>query len=232
MMRLFLGLFMFIVAFTNCSDAYATHYTSRSLKRYAMSVPRKDENNVSSLVNYLVKRLDDDYDKAKVIAFWIAAHINYDEYLYHNGQTTKLIKNYREQNPRELLRSRVGICGDFAELFEEMCQKAGIRAGQIHGYAYPGRREKASYKLKNSTNGHAWNYFMYKGKKVYVDTTFMAKGTTGVSGRIGNLNHNRALKEVKQDNKYKSQANDFDEYYFDFNYKDEMRNKHYVHQEK
>lgn len=213
-------------------DAYATRYTARSIKKYVENTPRKAEENITSLVKHLTKPFDDDYDKARAIAFWIAGHINYDEYLYNNGSTTKLIKTYKKQDPRDLLRSRVGICGDFAALFEEMCQKAGIRAAEVHGYAYPGNREISVNRLKNSSSGHAWNYFVYKNKKIYVDTTFMSKGSTGVSGRASSWNHNRALKEIKHDNKYKSQVNNFDDYYFDFNYKDEMRNRHYVHQEK
>lgn len=231
MRKLFI-LICFIFSIFYSGDTWATRYTSRSLKRYAASVSRQDENNLSSLVNYLVKRLDDDYDKAKVIAFWIAEHINYDEYLYNNGQTTKLIKTYHGQEPRELLKSRVGICGDFSALFVAMCQRAGIRAYEVHGYAYPGRRPLSVNKLKHLNSGHAWNYFMYKNEKIYVDTTFMAKGSTGVAKRVTDWSHNRALKNVKNDNRYKSQINDFDDYYFDFDYKDEIRDKHYIHQEK
>ena len=231
MRKLFI-LFCFIFAFFYTNDSFATRYTSRSLKRYAASVPRKDENNLSTLVNYLTKRLDDDYDKAKVIAFWIAEHINYDEYLYNNGQTTKLIKNYHGQEPRELLKSRVGICGDFSALFVAMCQKAGIRAYEVHGYAYPGRRTLSASKIKRLEAGHAWNYFSYKEKKIYVDTTFMARGSTGVKRRVSDWSHNRVLKEIKKDNRYKSQINDFDDYYFDFDYKEETRDRNYVHQEK
>lgn len=231
-MRILLVIFFLISSVFYSDPVLATHYTSRSLKRYAASVPRADENNLSTLVTYLTKRLDDDYDKAKTIAFWIAEHINYDEYLYHNGRTTKLIKNYHGQEPRELLKSRVGICSDFSALFIAMCQKAGIRAYEVHGYAYPGRRPLSNSRLKHGNFGHAWNYFSYKGQKIYVDTTFMAKGSTGVKRRISDWSHNRAIKEIKNDNRYKSQVNDFDEYYFDFDYKDEIRDKNYIHQEK
>jgi len=231
-MRVFLAIFSLFLALFWQTDAYATRYTARSIKRYVEKTPRQDENSISSLVQYLVRPLDEDYDKARAIAFWIASRINYDEYLYNNGETTKLIRGYKGQEPRELLKSRVGICGDFAALFEEMCKKAGIRVHQVHGYAYPGSRTKSTYKLKQGSYGHAWNYFLYKGRKVYVDTTFMAKGTAGVSGRISNRMHNRALKDIKQDNKYKSQINRFDDYYFDFDYDDERHERHYIHQEK
>lgn len=231
-MRIFL--FILSILFSMCwqDNAYATRYTARSIKKYVEKTPRKAEENVASLVKYLVKPLDQDYDKARAIAFWIAGHINYDEYLYSNGQTSKLINTYQGQEPRELLKSRVGICGDFAKLFEEMCQKAGIRAEVVHGYAYAGRKKMSVNKLRKLNAGHAWNYFTYKGKKIYVDTTFMARGRTGVSGRVTDWSHNRALKEVKRDNRYKSKMTDFDDYYFDFDYKDEMRDKNYVHQER
>lgn len=232
----FMRIFLFILSilFSICwqDNAYATRYTARSIKSYVERTPRKAEDNIASLVKYLVKPLDQDYDKARAIAFWIAGHIKYDEYLYSNGKTSKLINTYQGQEPRELLKSRVGICGDFAKLFEEMCQKAGVRAKVVHGYAYPGKRERSLNKVRKMGVGHAWNYFIYKNKKIYVDTTFMAKGRTGVSGRVTNWSHNRALKEVKRDNRYKSTMTGFDDYYFDFDYKKEMYDKHYVHQER
>jgi len=228
-MRLFLFILSLCFSLVWLDNAYATRYTGRSIKKYVEKTPREDENSLSSLVHYLIEPLDDDYDKARAIAFWIASRINYDEYLYSNGKTTKLIKSYQGQTAKELLKSRVGICSDFANLFTEMCQKAGVRAYTVHGYAYP---SSSIYSRKhNSNTGHAWNYFMYKGKKIYVDTTFMAKGSIASSGRVGNLAHRRALKEVQHDNKYKSQVHEFDDYYFNFIYKDEVRDKGYIHQE-
>jgi transglutaminase/protease-like cytokinesis protein 3 len=211
-------------------DANATNYSSKRIERYVNKTPRKYENNLSSLVSFLVKPLDDDYDKAKAIAFWIASRINYDEYLYNNGGSTKLRYKYKGQTPKELILSRVGICGDFAELFKTMCKRAGVKAYTVSGYAYPSKI-RLSTKVKNNS-GHAWNYFVYKGKKIYVDTTFMAKGRTGVNRRANNLNHNRALKQIKRENKYKSEINEFDEFYFDFDYKDEEYKRRYKRKER
>ena len=223
--------YVFLLLFMMFSySANAINYSSERIERYVNRTPRKVENNISSLVSFLVKPLDDDYDKAKAIAFWIATRINYDEYLYNNGSSTKLRNKYKGQSPKELIQSRVGICGDFAELFETMCKKAGIKAYSVTGYAYPANQRLTS-KLK-ANSGHAWNYFIYKGKKIYVDTTFMAKGTTGFSGRANNLNHNRALKQIKRDNKRKSEINEFDKFYFDFDYKKETSKRKYKRIEK
>lgn len=228
-MRLFLFILSLCFSLVWQDNAYATRYTGRSIKKYVEKTPRENENSISSLVNYLVDPLDDDYDKARAIAFWIASRISYDEFFYIKGKTTKLIKSYQGQTPQELLKSRAGICGDFARLFQEMCERAGIRAYIIHGYAYP---SSSTYSRKhNSNTGHAWNYFKYHGKKIYVDTTFMAKGSISSPNRVGNLAHKRALRELKQNNKYKSQIHDFDDYYFNFIYKNEIRDKGYTHQE-
>lgn len=217
-------LFVFIVG-----DAYAIHYPSSRIKRFATNTPREVENNLYTLTKYLVKPLNDDYDKAKMIAFWIASHINYDEYLYNDGATTKLIKTHKAQSSDELLESRVGICGEFATLFNDMCRIAGIRSRIITGYAYPSRLRLRNKERKNAA--HAWNYFLYKGKRIYVDTTFMAKGKTSPRRRATEVSHKRALQKVQHDNEDKSQINDFNDFYFDFSYKDEMKKSHYIHEE-
>ena len=142
-------LFFAVLLLLNLSVANATNYPSERIKRFATHTPREVENNIHVLTRHLIKPLDDDYDKAKMIAFWIASHINYDEYLYNDGQTSKLIKRYDGQDPNQLLSSRVGICGDFAKLFTAMCKQAGIFSGVVHGYAYP-TDMRMNNSLKNS----------------------------------------------------------------------------------
>lgn len=229
MKRYFIAVLLFVM-FAFVGIAEARHFSSNQIKTYVNRTPRKVENYLPSLANYLSEPFDNDYDKAKAIAFWIASRINYDEYLYSNGKTSRLINSYRGQKPSELLKSRVGICGDFADLFVALCKHAGIRAKEVTGYAYPNNKFISTQQKRNS--GHAWNYFMYKGKKIYVDTTFMAKGSTGVRGVQNNQNRRRALNKVKRDNKRKSKINNFDEFYFDFNYKDEEKSRKYKRKER
>lgn len=223
--------FLCAFLFLGITIAYATNYPSSRIRRYATNTPRQVEDDVATLTRHLIRPLDDDYDKAKMIAFWIASHINYDEYLYSNGKTSKLIKGYRGQSPQEVLNSRVGICGDFTELFTAMCKQAGIFVHEVHGYAYPARMSPSNAQ-KRDHFGHVWNYFNYRGQKIYVDTTFMADGRTGTSGGSRNLAHKSALRKIKDNNQFSSKVNSFDEYYFDFDYKKEKREKGYIHQER
>lgn len=229
-MRRFLFYFFMFFCVLCCFSADAKQYSSAEIQRYVNQTPREAENKLSSLTAYLTAPFDNDYDKAKAIAFWIASRINYDEYLYSNGKTSRLIKRYDGQTPQELLNSRVGICSDFANLFYNLCRRAKIRAGVVHGYAYPSGHSLTTSLRRNSA--HAWNYFTYKNNKIYVDTTFMAQGTTGIRGSQNNLNRQRALKDIQRQNKKISKINNFDDYYFDFNYKDEKSRKKYIHKEK
>lgn len=228
-MRISVLIIALICSFIFTNNCYCSDYKDTKLINYIDDIPRQKEDRISSLVDYLVKPFDNDYDKAKAIAFWIASHINYDTYLYNNGKTTKLFSAYQGQTAKDLLKSRVGICGDFAELFIAMCKEAGIRARKVYGYAYPSENKPSARELPNY--GHAWNQFAYKGEIINVDTTFMSRGVTKLSGRATNLRHRRALREIRRENKYDSQMNDFDSFYFDFNYRTEPRERGYKHSE-
>ena len=200
--------------------AAATHYPSSRIMRYARNTPRAVESNLDKLVTHLVRPLDDDYDKAKMIAFWIASHIRYDDFYYNGGKTTRLINRYSKQTPRELLESRAGICGDFTMMFEKMCQIAGISARSVNGFVYQKGFTYGTKRQKDDAR-HAWNYFNYEGRRVYVDVTFMAGGRVGADRRVNELSHTRALRKVK--NQQRDYLSGVNEYYFDFDYKDEYR---------
>lgn len=187
---------------------------------YVLSTPRYAKTNITSLTYYLIKPYKNDYDKARAIAYYIASTVAYDEYIYNDEGRTKL--RVRPQKAKDLLKSKVGICKDFAVLFEAMCQKAGIEANVIYGYAFNVDTETGR-KIRNqrdlSQSGHAWNSFKYLGKKIIVDVTFMGQGRTGHEKRITEMQHKRVLNKLKrQDNMY-----DLTPFYFDFSYAEEKK---------
>ena len=111
-----------------------------------------------------------------------------------------------------------------------MCRKAGITARVIYGYAYPAQTAFSPAVRKN--NAHAWNYFYYKGSKIYVDPTFMAGGTLGADAYPNSAKRNRALRQLRKDNKTQSMKSSVNDYYFDFSYQDEKRTHGQVHRER
>lgn len=232
-MRFFISLFLgtlFIIY--SSSICCAQQYSSKQIAAYVRQVPADVEKNIAPLVKYLTKPFDNDYDKAKSIAFWIASHIYYDSFLYNGAENkdTYLRKSYQEQTPAKLLRSRVGICVDYAALFQAMCRKAGITARTVDGYAYPSHLAFSAAVRRNYA--HTWNYFYYNGKKIYVDTTFMAGGSLSSDDYPNSAKRRRALYRFKKQNKEKEQTASIYGYYFDFSYKDELSQKKRIHKER
>ena len=231
-MRYFILLFLgslFWLSATSC--CCAQQYSSKQIAAYVRKAPSDVEKNIAPLVKYLTEPFDNDYDKAKSIAFWIASHIYYDSYLYNgtDNKDTYLRKSYQEQTPAKLLRSRVGICVDYAALFQAMCRKAGITVRTVNGYAYPAHLAFSASVRRNYA--HAWNYFYYRGKKIYVDTTFMAGGSLDADEYPNSAKRKRALYQFKKQNKEKEQTASIYGYYFDFSYKDEVSQKNLIHRE-
>ncbi len=220
-MRLRVLVISILMLLTAAKDVLAVKYTSRQIAEYAKSTPQGVENDISSLVKYLTAPFDNDYDKAKSIAYWIASHIYYDTFLYNSAENkdTYLRTTYQEQTPSKLLQSKVGICVDYAELFSAMCRKAGITARKVNGYVYPSNL--AYSKSVRDNYAHAWNYFYYRGKKVYVDTTFMAGGRLDSDKYPNSSKRKQALYKFKQENKRHSQTAPIYPYYFDFSYSKE-----------
>ncbi len=209
----------YILAFCIClffsCQALGQTTLNKNTELYVNSVPLRLETNLSRLVDYLTKPYGNDYEKARAIAYYIASHISYDEYLFHDGKKTRL--NVQSKSLDEILKQKAGVCADFTKLFVAMCQKAGIKAFPVSGYVL----EKKQRKTKDTA--HAWSYFWYRNRKVYVDPTFMAGGRTGYNSYITDLNHQQALRKRERANKYNSVIYPINAYYFDFNYKNEKK---------
>lgn len=205
------------------------------VRSHVNKIPRDYEDSIDTLVPYLIKPYDNDYDKAAAIATWIASRVVYDQFLYNRGRPTEIfekqLKNSNEENTataeeqKDILISRVGTCKDYAALFVRMCQAAGIQAGTVGGYIVRNKnRPKASMTVNNS---HVWNYFMYQGRKVYVDTTWMAGGKLPYSTRISEERREKQIGKFEKLNKKRSKIYPVNDYYFDFDYDKERHDFHY-----
>lgn len=210
----------FLFVFLSVFPVYAENQINQSTLNYVNNIPIKYEKNLSALVRYVVKPYRNDYDKARAIAYYIASHMSYDEYQYNEKGRTRI--KYRTQTPQEFLESKVGICADFADLFVAMCKASGIPAGVLEGYALESGKILTT---ANKQDGHAWNYFMYRGKKVYVDTTFMSKGKTGHERFVTEWNRKMAINKIQRENRFATKTHNIEPFYFDFTYAQEKKSK-------
>ena len=221
-MRKYIITFIFFICLFFNFNANAYDVRHNWYMNFVSNIPQKYEKNIQSLVSYLTHPMQNDYDKAQAFAYWIASHIVYDQYLYNNGQTTKLRKQYSGQTPKELLQSKVGICADFANLFNTMCSYAGIKSGYVDGYTFD-KNENIHNRKNRLNNAHRWNYFIYKNSKIYVDTTWMATGKLNATKMVSKFNRKTAIKKHNRQNKISNKIYPVNPYYFDFSYKSEYK---------
>ncbi len=221
-MRILIIKFLFLFSVLYSFNATASDARHKWYMNFVSKVPQKEERSIQTLVAYLSRPMQNDYDKAQAFAYWIASHIIYDKFLYSAGEVTKLGKKYNKQSISSILQTRVGLCVDYATLFEEMCKQAGIKAGHIDGYAVDlnGNLSRTNI-LKN--NAHRWNYFIYNNRTVYVDPTWMASGQLVAKRMITEYNHKMAIKKNTLKNRNSCEIYNVKPYYFDFTYKAEYR---------
>jgi len=144
------------------------HRPSRNLSRvdaYARSV-RTSTTSTKYLAERLTAPFKDDLLKVRAIYTWISTYINYD-YDVLNG------KRQYARDSKEVLRRKQGVCGNFAKLFEEVCQHAGLEAKYIRGSAKAAGYTQWAFKngLMRASN-HAWNAVKIDGRWHLIEVTW------------------------------------------------------------
>jgi len=129
--------------------------------------------NYEDIARFLTNKLHSDKEKARAVYIWIAHNIHYDlilaDSLFRYESTNSLLT--------EVIEKRRGICQHYAELFNAMCEVAGVKSFVITGYT-----RQASGVVSNI--GHAWN-------AVQVDSSFYLVDATWASGyKRGNRYYN------------------------------------------
>ena len=208
-------------------DVYAikkyAQASETAIEQRAFNAPEKYSQNARQLTQYLIKPFDNKLDRLRVIAYWMASHISYDGYKY-NGKVNKRNIGYHY----DVFKARTGICEDFALLFQEMSQYAGVRGVKIEtGYVVDTkalRKQYPSHLLKKA-DGHAWNSIKIGDKVYFIDTTWMApqKITPKNSSTFNSLSHKLEIKKRSRTTIKKKVTTDINTYYFLFTPQDEVR---------
>lgn len=196
--------------------------TEAGIQRRAFGAPDSISENSAKLTAYLTQGYDSDYDKLKVIAYWMASHIAYDGYKYDN---TAGVNERAFKYKYDILKAKVGICSDFAQLFSEMASLAGIKdVSIVSGYVVKTKRLKRKYTERElPDSSHAWNRVTVDGRTFYVDTTFMSPEIIGATGKKfkSEFRHKNDIKKRERSNtEVNTRINTF---FFDFVPPDELK---------
>ncbi|MDR0473876.1 MAG: hypothetical protein LBH43_09445 [Treponema sp.] len=121
------------------------------------------ETVLPAVVSSLINGISDQFLKAKTLHDWICDNIAYDANMYFSGRVTA-------QDYISVLKKKLAVCSGYANLFNKMCELAGMESIGINGYSkgfgYTG-------KIGNNTD-HAWNAINIGNKWYLVDVTWDA----------------------------------------------------------
>ena len=169
----------------------------------AKNVPVQYDNDLSSLVRYLIAPYkNNDVLKARVIYAWIVYHVEYDMFKYDAITENKKIRNKNKAlQTGDAFKTRVGVCGDIADLFSRMAKLAGLKEETVTGYAGD------NLTMDNFKDfGHAWNALYIDRKWYFVDATWGMGGDYTAFEDVRSVAEHR--KEIRKKKRQKNKMVD------------------------
>ena len=135
------------------------------ISKRSKTAPDNDSYSTYFLANYLVEPAKTELDKIRSIYVWMANNITYDM----KGFLLKELPDYR---PKAVLNSKIAVCEGYAQLFDELCNEAGIRSEIIRGYS-KGYDYNEGDKIEVSN--HSWNAVYLDSQWRFIDVTWAAR---------------------------------------------------------
>ena len=126
----------------------------------ALKLPDSASHDVGSIAAYMNSHFSTPTEKTRAVFIWIANTIDYDvvnmfALNFHEDTTEKITKP---------LRTRKGICENYASLFTAICSRAGVRSLVVTGYTK--QRGFVGY------IPHAWSAALVDGSWYLFDPTW------------------------------------------------------------
>ena len=158
----------FLIVFTTTVIFFtahaSTHYfiDTTKIQKKSRRVKKKFARSPTVLAAHLTKDLSDNPSKIIAITYWIAKNIKYDYKAF-------LSNTLKRHTTKEILKRRIALCGEYAQLFNEMCESVGIQSSTINGYVhefdfFPG---DTLYR-----DEHAWSTVFVDNKWELMDLTW------------------------------------------------------------
>jgi len=100
------------------------------IDKKALQIPDSLTKTTEAIAGYVTANFQTDKEKSRAIFIWLAGNIQYDvENMFAINFYEK-----KEDKIAKPLKSRKGICENYAALFNDICSKSGIKSFVIEGY--------------------------------------------------------------------------------------------------
>jgi hypothetical protein len=133
-----------------------------SVDKIMDKIPERQCKDVDNIASYISENFKTENDKIRAVYYWIASRISYDVAGMYNID----IDETTDDKIKNTLRTRKGICANYALLFKAISNKLGIEAVLIDGYT------KQNGAIDSIS--HAWNAAKINGQWQLFDTTWGA----------------------------------------------------------
>jgi hypothetical protein len=157
---------LFILLLAGTCNMFAADYAT--IDKHAAIVPA-NLKTANDIARYLTKNLTSPTEKVRAIYYWISHAIVYD--------VSKMYSSDTYTDPQELvdkvLKTRRGVCANYAALFNACCREVGVQSYIIEGYT------RQNDKVVGIA--HAWNAVRINGAFYDIDATWASgylKGST------------------------------------------------------
>jgi hypothetical protein len=154
-------LMIFFLFLINPFDGKSQEFTKEDT--IAKNLPDSITNNPQKFGKYLKSRFQSDEKITRALYVWLACNIRYDLDLIDSGvskiKTDDLILN--------TLKTKKGICQNYAAIFDEVSRAAGIRTYKVEGYT-------KSFGVIETQFGHVWNIAKIDSNWYLIDATWGA----------------------------------------------------------
>lgn len=141
------------------------------------AIPSSFANSTDSIAKYIKTNFKTDNDKIRAVFFYTASNLSYDV----ANMFTVNIEETPQDRILKALKTKKGICWDYALIFNELANSVGIKSILIQGYT------KQNGKV--DILGHAWCASRIENKWYLFDPTWG-------SGYVNNNKYTRKINDV------------------------------------
>ena len=127
--------FFSLIFFLPIVNGSAQNANSGRLADYtAFSIPRSQSNSTSQIADYIKRNCKTDEEKVRAAYSWVTTNIRYDKDSLHRV----VLEESHDERISFAMRRRKGVCENFAAIFTDICEKAGIESFFIEGLSREG----------------------------------------------------------------------------------------------
>jgi hypothetical protein len=138
------------------------------------AIPANASNSTEAIAKYINANFKTENDKIRAVFYWTASSISYD---VANMFAVNIAETPQDRITKTL-KTKKGICGDYAMIFNEIANSVGVKAVVVEGYT------KQDGKV--ATLAHAWCAAKIENKWCLFDPTWG-------SGYVNNNKYTRKI---------------------------------------